>query len=109
MKLPKLIDGEIYYCNVFSNPYLFKMQKNKSNIKHLQCNNGYFSTWGWDFWTDRTCTIIEPAKKDQIHWLNECIKLDKYISFDEALLTFKDTIVFKDDPELSNILIKLLT
>jgi len=107
MKLPKLINGEIYYCNVFSNPYLFKMQKNKSDIKHLQCNKEYFSNWGWDFWTDSTLTEIQIASVEQKHWLNECIKINEYISYDDAMLSF--TLNIKDDPELGNILIKLLT
>lgn len=50
MKLPKLIDKKIYYCEVFGNPYLFEYQKNKTNnIKHLQINKTYYSAWGGIF------------------------------------------------------------
>lgn len=109
MKLPKLIDKEIYYCEVFSNPYVFEYQKNKTgNIKHLQCNKTYYSAWGWNFHTDKTLTLIRLATDEEKHWLKECIKQERYITYDEAMESYS-SLITKDDPELSNILIKLLT
>lgn len=110
MKLPKLIDKEIYYYEVFSNPYLFEYQKNKTgNIKHLQCNKTYYSAWaGWDFYTDKTLTLIRLATSEEKHWLKECIKQERHITYDEAMESYS-SLITKDDPELSTILIKLLT
>ena len=109
MKLPKLIDKEIYYCEVFSNPYLFEYQKNKTgNIKHLQCSKTYYSAGGWNFYTDKTLTFIRLATSEEKHWLKECIKQERHITYDEAMESYS-SLITKDDPELSTILIKLLT
>jgi len=107
MKLPKLIIGEIYYCKVFNKEYLFRYESKSGGVYHIQFNKPYYSDLSWDFWTDKTLTEIEIASSEQKHWLNECIKINKYISYDEAILSYITNT--KDDPELSNILIKLLT
>lgn len=109
MKLPKLIDKEVYYCEVFGNPYLFEYQKNKrNNIKHLQINKTYYSACGWDFYIDKTLTLIRLATDEEKYWLKECISQDKHVTYDEAMESYS-SLITKDDPELSNILIKLLT
>lgn len=66
-----------------------------------------------DFLLDNHCSAkseIRLATAFEIHWLESCITNNKKISYNEAMLTFVDpTINYQQDPELSNILIKLLT
>lgn len=68
----------------------------------------------YTYTADNKCVAdknIRLATLEEIHWLDVCIEANKYIEYEEAMKTYVKPIepVIQDDPELSNILIKLLT
>ena len=53
---------------------------------------------------------IREATPEEEHWLWSCKNISEFVDYKTAMLSFvKPNIITKDDPELSNILIKLLT
>jgi len=84
IKKEDLIIGEIY--NSTTGSHIFKyIDKNGNN--NLYCNNR--SRFGKE---KATVGIgldnIVNATPEEKHWLEECIKLDKFITFDEAIKSF---------------------
>ena len=76
-----LIENEIYVC---SNETILKWGKNDST-NSINESGEYWNRPGFynsDF-------KFKLATTKQKHWLNECIKLVKYISFEEAMKTFQ--------------------
>lgn len=96
-----LIKGEYYKCGTTN---IFIWGINDSSF-HLGNNCTTFSVGGGNF-----SNAERLATDEERHWLNMCIEANKYIEYEEAILTFNQIKpITKDDPELSNILIKLLT
>ena len=84
IKKEELIEGEIYKVYNGSLTYIMKATKDLENVKNIPeycefmkqgCFNGSYLTF----------TNATPEEK---HWLNEAIRLDKFITFEEAMKTF---------------------
>jgi hypothetical protein len=82
IKKEELIEGEIY---VFDNKFINKIQNGHLNIKcWISIPDEYFYK---NSSNNQTNNIINATSEEK-HWLNEAIKLDKFITFEEAMKTF---------------------
>lgn len=109
-----LIKGEFYYCTDYGGSknnnfiLLFKEDWDCTYVSDTMNNvhsKKFENEGGFSGENLREATLEEQ------HWLEVCILSNKYIEKDEAMKTYVKPIepVIQDDPELSNILIKLLT
>lgn len=79
--------GEIYKVklkNSMSLTYVMKATKDLKNVKNIPSYNSFMKEG--DFNNDNN--IFEIATPEEKHWLNTCIKQDKFITFEEAMKTF---------------------
>ncbi len=82
IKKEELIEGEIY---VFDNKFINKIQNGHLNIKcWISIPDEYFYK---NSSNNQTNNIINATSEEK-HWLNEAIRLDKFITFEEAMKTF---------------------
>jgi len=82
IKKEELIEGEIY---VFDNKFINKIQNGHLNIKcWISIPGEYFYKKSSN---NQTNNIINATSEEK-HWLNTCIKQDKFITFEEAMKTF---------------------
>lgn len=92
MKKHELIENEIYICNTITyGIYLMKAVGDLiSCCNAIQITNNYYV---------KNCTFkresnihkaftFKLATPEEKHWLNNCIKEDKFITFEEAVKTF---------------------
>ena len=84
IKTEELIIGEIYKADNGSLTYIMKATKDLENVKNIPkyCDfmkHGCFN---------RSYLTFTNATSEEKHWLNTCIKLDKFITFEEAMKTF---------------------
>jgi hypothetical protein len=83
-----LIDNEIYICfvKVLNKKYLIKKANNFvcTNIEMSPLKNQLFHYGGFGNITNE----FYEATPEEKHWLEECIKADKFISYEEAMKTF---------------------
>jgi len=84
IKKEDLIKGEVY--NSTTGSHIFKyVDKNGSN--NFYCNNR--NSFGKEKATiGKGLDNIINATPEEKHWLKECIKLDKFITFEEAMKSF---------------------
>lgn len=113
MQLKDIIGGQ-YYAAHYANeahPTIIKALNNctfndSSAIYIRNRETNYrFATGNWSA-ADRN---IRKATPKEIHWLDCCINNNDFISYEDAMLTFVDSINYQQDSEYNNILIKLLT
>jgi len=80
LKITELVTGEIYKC---SNGTFLKWG-DKDSTNSINNSRQYWNSPGVynNKFNFRNTTLEEK------HWLNECIRLNKYISFDEAMKTY---------------------
>lgn len=80
----ELLKDEIYIQDLTDDGktvYLFKHKNNKA----LNINAKIF----YGSWSDNSLKgIFYEATDKEKHWLNECIKLNKYVSFEETMETY---------------------
>lgn len=83
IKKEDLIEGEIYNSTLYN--HIFKYM-DKLGDRNINCANNHFGKY--------TATVgigldnIINATNEEKHWLETCIKLDKFIEYDEAMETF---------------------
>lgn len=94
-----LIVGEYYKCST-TNIFIWGIGDSSFYLGNY-CTT--FSAEGGGVFSDAE----RLATDEERHWLDTCIKANKFIPYNEAILSYITNT--KDDPELSNILIKLLT
>lgn len=103
MEIKDLKEGEIYNSdcnneNNYNGSYLFMYNSTLNKYNYIGYNysintsekaGNNFNKLSYHGWKKD----IKLATPEQKHWLNECIKADKYISYEEAMKTFvKDLI-----------------
>lgn len=81
-----LLKNEIYIQDLTNNGktiYLFKHKNKKALNAKIK---GFFRNW-----EDNSLkgTFYEATDKEK-HWLNECIRLNEYISFEKAMKTYTE-------------------
>lgn len=85
LKIEELIEEEIYKQDLNKDGllrYLFKKGLNKA----IELNSDFFC----ENWVDNQFKgNITKANKEEEHWLNECIKADKFIPYEKAIKTFQ--------------------
>jgi hypothetical protein len=94
MNIKELKEGEIYSSLNDNGLYIFKCKKSKTTDysyrveRNTFSKNDYFGLGG----------IIEKniklANEQEKHWLNECIRQDKFISYEESQKTFQKPFKF---------------
>lgn len=92
----ELIEGEIYYVstNNFWMIGLVTKSNNGDNCYDSFRGNAIYISKDEDFNKDESWCYeaigrtYRLASSEEKHWLNECIKLDKFITFEEAVKTF---------------------
>lgn len=92
MKKHELIENEIYICNTITyGIYLMKAVGDLiSCCNAIQITNNYYvknCTFKRDSNIHKAFTF-KLATPEEKHWLNNCIKEDKFITFEEAVKTF---------------------
>ena len=93
LKLEDLIKGEIYYRDGF----IFDLV----NIIDYDCNNTAICIFTGEFYNKNAALSKYNANPERLanaeekHWLNECIKANKFIEKSEALKTFKQEPMFE--------------
>ena len=114
MQLEDIISGEYYAAHYEdeSHPTIIKASEGGSFNNSLaiytrsRCTTYRFSSGNWSAATHN----IRLATPQEIHWLDCCIDNDKFISYEQAMLTYVEPIIsYQQDSEYNNILIKLLT
>ena len=86
IKKEELIIGKIYNCaNIRGSKYIVKIPNDLYNSTNI--NKDVPRLYKMGNFTKETLqwSLATPEEK---HWLNECIKLDKFITFEEAMKTF---------------------
>lgn len=86
-----LIKGECYVYDYIHYYVIGKCLKSSST--NAACVGGEDTNYngGNSLWRDGSFTGAEKfrlATPEQKHWLNECIKADTYISYEEAMKTY---------------------
>lgn len=90
MKLQDCIDDEVYYWESSKFKYInwYKKSNNNSGL-NIKC---YISTDSARFETSYARNTnpqnIRVATPEEKHWLLCCVEADKYVNFQEALLSF---------------------
>lgn len=90
MNKNKLISGECYWIKPFSQPYIITYNGKSNSVDNYiyipnSSNTGYYSKGSNNFGSLKNIRLATPEEK---HWLNECIRLDKFITKDEAMKSF---------------------
>jgi len=93
MELKQLEKNKIYFTDFEMDgrkEHIFKVVDILDYIKSYSIMRTSFYT-GNLYFNQKYLDNIREARKDECHWLEECIKADKFISKEEALKTFKYT------------------
>lgn len=111
MELEDLKEND-YYCADYEDKSEWVLVKGINGGRpNIYKNNDKNILTFWNINHPSADRNIRLATKKEIYWLDECIKQDKFISFEEAMKSFEEPIIIYDnkpDPELNEILIKLL-
>ena len=111
MELEDLKPDDYYYAEYKnSNPIESVIVKGTEGKR----SNIYINNRNSRFWLQNKPEAnqnIRLATLKEIHWIEECIRMKVYVSFEEAMESFHTKPIedIKDDPELNEILIRLLT
>jgi len=116
IKNEDLISGKFYYSFEYAgtkdNNFIFKYENDIKECKYIsdfmnKRNKRMNLKFGGNFYNKTTRLATDKEK----HHLEVCIDADKYVEYEEAMKSYIKPIepTIQDDPELSNILIKLLT
>jgi len=92
LEFKDLVEGKIYTYES-DNSYIFKYGKRKNGTigydYYINIGNSYYYKLNGDADNGRDLSKTRVATFEEEHWLNECIKLNKFIRKEEALKTFK--------------------
>lgn len=94
MEKKDLKDGEIYSgINPFNHLILFKFKQSKNtDDAHFGIGHSIFISTITGYLTldciHNVIRNLQEATLEQKHWLNECVRLNKFVSYDEAMSTF---------------------
>lgn len=98
MNKSELISGEYYYAEYCSGFYAIIKCSNSGDFtisSGLSSHELYFLSNNW------SCNKnIRLATANEKHWLNECIRLNKFITKQEAMKTFPDAIRIDTEDQL---------
>ena len=110
MKLSDCIPGKCYVWNGASTYLnLFKCDSSDQNIDcYIDLDNDTYYEGGFKNLNPKN---IREATEEETYWLLLCKEVKSFIPFEvaKAKYNFEKNLKTEDDPELSNILIKLLT
>lgn len=110
MELKDLKSDDYYYAEYTGNGEFVIVKGTEGARPNLYVNSDENKNSFWKFNQSSAFKNLRLATPQEIHWLECCIEKRIFISFEEALKSFIDpSINYQQDPELSNILIKLLT
>lgn len=84
IKKEKLIEGQIYKASNESLTFIMKATKDLNNVVNIPSYNELMKNGNFN---GSYLTFINATPEEK-HWLNTCIKLDKFITFEEAMKTF---------------------
>lgn len=93
-----LINGEIYKANNHIGSYIFKATNDLRNIINISSSKMLFK----DGNVNVKSLIFLEATPEEKHWLETCIKEDKFVSYEEAMKTFIPEYVEAIDNNHSN-------
>ena len=85
IKKEELIIGEIYKSNKYNHIFKYQSINGNTNI-NIGCNYRHFSRDSATI--GQGLNNITNATSEEKHWLNEAIRLNKFITFEEAMKTF---------------------
>jgi|688.fasta_scaffold61079_2 hypothetical protein len=90
-----LIEGEIYKAFTFNNnKYIFKKTNHLTDCDNINSYLNIFHKKTGNFnYNIASFTEITPEEK---HWLEECIKIDKFVSYEDAMKTFEPEFVLPE-------------
>lgn len=95
MEIKDLKEGEIYSCIHHSvsdvDRCIFKATDNNHIVSRLTYGQSRF--WNSSNF-NHSLSKIQKATEEEKHWLNECIKANKFIPLEEALKSFKQETKF---------------
>jgi hypothetical protein len=100
MNIKELKEGEIYSSLNDDGLYIFKCKKSKTTDYSYRVDinafnkNNYFGLGG------KIEKSIKLANEQEKHWLNECIRQDKFISYEESQKTFQKPFKFNIGDEI---------
>lgn len=109
MELKDLKLDDYYYAEYTDNTEfaIVKGTDGKRPNIYVNSNKDVESFWAYNQASARK--NIRLATPQEIHWLDCCINNDKFISYEDVMLTFIELINYQQDSEYNNLLIKLLT
>lgn len=108
MQLNDLKSTDYYYAEYVDSEKFVIVKGTVGRRPNILYNNSYPKFW----MKNRPSAVknIRLATLEEKHWLNTCIILNKYVSFEDAMKYYNIQPIekHKADPELDKILIKLL-
>lgn len=84
IKKEDLIENEIYKASNESLTFIMKATKDLNDVINIPSYNEFMKSGNFN---GRYLTFINATPEEK-YWLNECIKLDKFTTFNEAMKTF---------------------
>lgn len=88
LKINDLVEGEIYVTNYpGQGDYIFKSNGDNKDVTYLQVDRNSFSDYG-DMSPGNGFKSYKLPTDEQKHWFLECEKVNKFISYEEAMKTF---------------------
>lgn len=80
-----LKEGEIYKADGNINSYIFKATNNLENVINITSYKIFFKSGNFN----KGFLIFSETTPEEKHWLEVCIKVNKFVSYEEAMKTFK--------------------
>jgi hypothetical protein len=87
IKKEDLIENEIYTTESNSLVYIFKLEKDIENCFNVYQNGSFKKLFKYGNFS-KDSYVFRKAKAEKKHWLETCIKLDKYVEYSEAMKSF---------------------
>ena len=108
MQLTDLKPDDYYYAEYSVHTEFAIVKGTEGKRSNLYVNSGENKNSFWKFNQSSAFKNLRLATPQEIHWLDCCIDNNKFVSYEDAMLTFVD-LNYQQDSEYNNILIKLLT
>lgn len=90
LEIEELVKGNYYYIKWDNNnEYIFKREKPGGGDSSINITDSYIAVGSGDFKDKRKWKEIRLASIEEIKWLDKCIKVNKFISKEEALKSDK--------------------
>ena len=95
IKREDLIIGEIYTQYFDNYNYVFLMTNNNTHIAVTKSN--IFQRKFMKYWNSNNFTkLMTEATPEEKHWFETCIKEDKFVSYEDAMKSFKPEFVLPE-------------